>query len=42
MALFEVPGRAGAAELRHKGPICVNVGVTSGSTVTSIVVVAEH
>jgi hypothetical protein len=42
MALLEVPGRAGAVELRQSGPICVNAGVTNGSITISIVADAAH
>jgi hypothetical protein len=42
MALFELPGRAGAVELRHRGPIWVNAGATSGSITISIVAVVAH
>jgi hypothetical protein len=42
MALFELPGRAGAAELRHSGPIWVNVGDTRGSITISIEAVVAH
>jgi hypothetical protein len=42
MALFELPGRAGAVELRHRGPIWVNVGITRGSITISIVTVVAH
>jgi hypothetical protein len=40
--LFELPGSDGAAELRHRGPIWVNEGVTDGSVTISIVAVAAH
>jgi hypothetical protein len=42
MALFEVPGKAGAAEFWHNGPICVNAGVILAVTTISIVAEAAH
>ena len=40
--LFELPGSDGAVELRHRGPIWVNVGVTNGLITISIVADAAH
>jgi hypothetical protein len=42
MALFELPGSDGAVELRHRGPIWVNVGVNNGSITISIVAAEAH
>jgi hypothetical protein len=40
--LSELFGRAGAIELRHKGPIWVNVGVIDVVTTISIVIGVAH
>ena len=42
MPLVDVNGSTGATELRQSEPNGLNVGVTSGVTVTSIVVVVAH
>jgi hypothetical protein len=41
MALFELPGREGAVEFWHSGPIWVNVGIIEGGITTIVRVVAE-
>jgi hypothetical protein len=38
----ELPGKDGAAEFLHSGPICVNVGEKLVDITISIVVVAAH
>ena len=40
--LLDVVGSTGAALLRQSAPIVLNVGVTLGVTVISIVVAAAH
>ena len=40
--LLEVVGKAGAALFWHKGPTCVNVGVTCKVITTSIVATVPH
>jgi hypothetical protein len=40
--LFEVPGREGADEFWHKGPIWENDGVSNGSITIFIVTVVAH
>jgi hypothetical protein len=42
IALFEVAGKAGGVELRQRGPIWVNDGVSWGSTTMVMVAVAAH
>jgi hypothetical protein len=41
MALFELPGREGAAEFWQSGPIWVNVGMIEGGITTIVKVVVE-
>jgi hypothetical protein len=43
IALFELPGREGANEFWHNGPIWVNVGMMEGGITTIVreVVVAQ-
>ena len=40
--MVEVAGRAGGVEFWHRGPICVNVGVTSAFITIDIVAVVAH
>ena len=42
IAFVEVPGKAGATEFWHKGPIAANAGVSCGSTVIFNVLEVAH
>ena len=43
VAFVELAGKTGPAEFKHKGPICVKVGVVDGAVISmSIVVKAAH